>query len=70
MTDVRREQRAARRRTLRLLTERRLAKIGWTLPHRTRRTSGTSASTLPGQPARSPLAQASISSTARIPTDS
>ena len=54
MTDVRREERAARRRTLRLLTEGRIAKIGWML----------------GQPARSPLAQASISSTARIPTDS
>jgi hypothetical protein len=70
VTDVRREQRAARRRTLRLLAERRLAKIKWTHPHQTRRTGGASASTVRGQPARSPLAQASISSTARIPTDS
>ena len=48
MIDVRREQRAVRRRILQVLTQRRLSR----------------------QPTRSPLAQASISSTGRIPTDS
>ncbi len=48
--DLRREQRAARRRSLQVLVERRLER--W------------------GQPARRPLAIASISSTRRMPTDS
>lgn len=48
MTDVRREQRAIRRRILAVLAQRRAMR----------------------QPVRSPLAQASISRTVRIPTDS
>jgi hypothetical protein len=48
VTDVRREQRAIRRRILLVLAQRRAAVQG----------------------AREPLAQASISSTARMPTDS
>ena len=71
MIDVRREQRAIRRRILQVLIQRRLTTTEWTLPHQTRRQSGVSAHTgSSGQPARAPLAQASISSTGRIPTDS
>ena len=66
MTDVRRERRAARRRTLALLTQRRL-EVLWTLPHQTRRQSGVSAST---RGASEPLAHASITTTGRMPTDS
>ena len=69
VTDVRREQRAARRRTLRVLTDRRLATLLWTLPHQARRQSGVSESTTSTAVAP-PLAHASISSTGRMPTDS
>jgi hypothetical protein len=59
--DLRREQRAARRRTLRLLAERRVA----TALTRPSRPQPVAAST-----ELVPLANASISSTGRIPTDS
>jgi hypothetical protein len=67
MTNLRRERKAARRRTLRLLTERRLAHVLWTPPHQTRRQSGVSESTTS---TGERLAHASISSTGRMPTDS
>ena len=59
--DLRREQRAARRRTVRLLAERRLASA----LARPSRPQASAAST-----ELVPLAYASISSTGRIPTDS
>jgi len=57
--DLRREQRAARRRTFQLLAERRLTRVrGATRPQ------------APGGTELVPLAKASISSTGRMPTDS
>lgn len=66
-SNLRREQRAARRRTLRVLTERRLSRTLWTLPHQTRRQDGASE---PTSSTGTVLAQASISRIGRMPTDS
>ena len=63
--DLRREQRAARRRSLQVLVQRRLERV-WAPACSGRRQAGAA-----GSPAaRSPLANASISSTGRMPTDS
>jgi hypothetical protein len=66
-TTLRREQQAARRRTLRLLNERRLSRVLWTPVQQTRRQSGVSESTTS---TGTVLAQASISRMRRMPTDS
>ncbi len=62
--DVRREQRAARRRSLQVLVQRRLERV-WVPSSEGRRQAGDAAPAT-----RSPLAKASISSTGRMPTDS
>ena len=62
-----RQRRAVRRRILQVLTERRLTMIHVAPTHQTRRQSGVSAQSVG---AGEPFAQASISRTARIPTDS
>jgi hypothetical protein len=65
--NLRREQRAARRRTLRVLTERRLTRLLWTPAQQNRRQGGASEST---SGTGTVLAQASISRIGRMPTDS
>jgi hypothetical protein len=66
-SNLRREQQAARRRTLRVLTERRLSRLLWTPAQQTRRQSGVAEST---SETETRLAQASISRIGRMPTDS